>query len=85
MSVNILEIINDYLKANGYEGLVNTTNECGCGVDDLAPCGDITSDCEGAHAIKQPVGAEFDVVYYEGKRADCHDCKKGGHDEEQEA
>ena len=41
------EIAAKWLKENGYDGLCN--DECGCSVDDLAPCGDSTDDCMAAY------------------------------------
>ena len=42
-------IIIEFLTANGYDGLAD--DECGCGIDDLAPCGGtcIPLDCEPAY------------------------------------
>lgn len=36
--MNVREIIKKYLDDNGYDGLCR--EECGCGKDDLFPCGD---------------------------------------------
>lgn len=36
--MNVKEIIDDYLKANGYTGLVNIEIPCGCVAGDLAVC-----------------------------------------------
>ncbi len=49
MTLTVLEIIKDYLKKNGYDGLCG--EECGCGIDDLAPCGqaDNLFDCIPAY------------------------------------
>ena len=41
-------IIIGWLKENGYEGLVNKTLDCGCGLPDFAPCGAIYGQCEPA-------------------------------------
>lgn len=48
---NLRKIIADYLRKNKYDGLCNLKLECGCGVDDLAPCGSPSLDCESARAI----------------------------------
>lgn len=42
------QILKAHLKDKGFDGLVCSCIECGCGVDDLAPCGGISSECEPA-------------------------------------
>jgi len=57
--MNIEEILKAWLKENGYDGLCNPVDECGCGLDDFMPCGDPNiSDCEAAHAEKKD-GVDF--------------------------
>ena len=41
MSKTVHEIVKEYLTQNGYDGLVCWC--CGCGIDDLFPCG--SEDC----------------------------------------
>jgi hypothetical protein len=66
------EIIVDYLKTNGFDGLCNV--ECGCPIDDLHPCGEINSDCvpaykherakcEGCHGCGEDYRNDGDYVY----------------------
>ncbi len=45
------EIIATCLKDHGYEGLC--CDECGCGIDDLIPCGEYENlkDCEPAYQV----------------------------------
>jgi hypothetical protein len=52
------DIIRDYLKEHGFDGLCCThCDPCGCGLDDLAPCGnDGILDCEPAY--KRPCKGE---------------------------
>ena len=48
-------IIKIYLEEKGYDGLCHRETECGCGLDDFAPCGDGPyPDCETANA--RPLG-----------------------------
>ena len=47
MSTTVKEILIEWLKANGYTGI--HSDECGCSIDDMAPCccsGDNCLDCE---------------------------------------
>jgi hypothetical protein len=44
------EIIAQYLKKNGFDGLA--TDDCGCRIDDLFPCSSDFSDCQPAHRIE---------------------------------
>ena len=48
--MSVKEIIEKYLKENGYDGLFNNEYDlCGCGLDDLCPCnGDILT-CQPAY------------------------------------
>lgn len=52
--MNVKEIVIDWLKTHGYTGLANTSIECGCGLDDLMPCGDdcIDAECEAGYRWK---------------------------------
>lgn len=46
---SVHKIVVDYLKANGYDGLYCYDAECGCVLDDLAPCCDYICACEPAY------------------------------------
>lgn len=43
-----IEMVIAKLKEIGADGLCN--NDCGCGLDDIAPCGNLSLDCEAAKA-----------------------------------
>ena len=43
------EIVAEYLIVNDYDGLCMPDMECGCGVDDLRPCGECLCLCEPAY------------------------------------
>ncbi len=49
--MTVTEIVKKYLEKNGYSGLVNIDEECGCENKDLFPCcGDSDfSDCEAGY------------------------------------
>lgn len=36
--MNVSEIVKLYLYSEGYDGLMNQDGECGCPLDDFAPC-----------------------------------------------
>jgi hypothetical protein len=46
------EIVVEYIKKNGFDGLFCSDVSCGCGLDDLAPCSCDMSGCEPAYAFK---------------------------------
>lgn len=45
--MTIREIVTDYLKANGFEGLCR--EGCGCGLEDFMPCDEPDEKCEPAY------------------------------------
>ena len=42
----VIEILCAGLQAGGFDGLCNRDAECGCFLDDLAPCGEDPTPCE---------------------------------------
>ncbi len=52
--MNVKEIVSEYLKANGYDGLY--TDDCGCWLTDLFPCGENFEDCKPGYEV--PCGWE---------------------------
>lgn len=44
---DVKEIVEEWLEGEGYEGLYNEA-ECGCRLCDLAPCGEMSQNCEAA-------------------------------------
>ena len=43
--MNVIQIVEKYLRDIGADGLVEESGECGCLLGDIAPCGDIESGC----------------------------------------
>lgn len=41
----INEIVKEYLKQNGYDGLLHKDEWCACLIDDLMPCGEPNPGC----------------------------------------
>lgn len=46
--MTVREIVKEYLREHGFNGLCSEDGECGCGIDDLFPCGDV-SGCTAVH------------------------------------
>ena len=51
--MNVVEIVEDYLKKNGFDGLYNDGN-CACEIGELAPCDNMDSNCEPGYKIPYP-------------------------------
>jgi hypothetical protein len=47
----VKQILTQYLKANGYDGLCNVDgwDSCGCTLADYAPCGSLSLMCRAAY------------------------------------
>lgn len=43
--MDVLSIVEKYLRDNKLDGLCNGDAECACELGDLAPCGEIYSEC----------------------------------------
>jgi len=64
---NVKEIVTDYLKANGYDGLYNADVECGCDLNDLMPCGGYTGCCKPGYKVDCEGCGEYDwCISYDG-------------------
>ena len=49
-SITVKSIVEDYLKANGYDGLWSEWSECGCFVGELMCCGVFCDgSCDDCH------------------------------------
>ena len=73
---DVREIVSEYLVSNGYDGLVHADgiwDSCGCGLDDLAPCGDICHYCQPAYRVT------WDTCPW--RREEDHDCDASSRDD----
>lgn len=64
----VRDIVIDYLKENGYDGLYNPDVECGCFINDLVPCCERFDEC--MPGMKQKMmfeGEEIDGIGPEQK------------------
>lgn len=64
--MTVKEIIENFLVANGYDGLYNEDVDCACKLDDLMPCGYSSPECKAGYLIQ----VEEDGSFFIGK------CKK---------
>lgn len=48
---DVVEIVAEWLKDKGFSGLINPDSECGCPLDDIAPCGEMQGDCEAGYKV----------------------------------
>lgn len=61
--MTVLEIVKQYLQEHGYDGLCSDV--CGCAIDDLAPCGEMTESCCAAYKGPCTCGEGCDFDMYE--------------------
>ena len=70
---NCAEIVREYLKKNGFDGLYCPEYPCGCGLDDFQPCGEDFAECVGAYKTECP-GCKAGAFTPSGKVDACEDC-----------
>lgn len=56
----VADIVSAYLQAFDFDGLYN--DECGCLLDDLAPCGEICDTCSPGKQVKAPPSTGWDYL-----------------------
>lgn len=56
----MIDMLESQLRENGYDGLCNTENECGCRIGDLMPCGEYCGECQPGYL--HPRSGEYDFV-----------------------
>ena len=45
-NANVHDLVRRYLEGSGFDGLFNEAGQCACDTEDLAPCGEMSGDCE---------------------------------------
>lgn len=55
--ITVIEMVVEYLKANGYDGLAG--KDCGCEIDYLIPCGCFDTDCVAGHKVTKKEDCEL--------------------------
>ena len=59
--MNVAQIVAEYLKKNGFDGLVAHDIDCGCGLSDLHPCGEDFRNCQPAYE-KDSDDPDYDLI-----------------------
>jgi hypothetical protein len=60
--MDVKTIVREYLIKHGHDGLCN--EDCGCGLDDFAPCGEGPyPDCHAARRLVMPESLDGDSVF----------------------
>ena len=62
------EIVEKYLKDNGFDGLAE--EDCGCSIGDLMPCDNPSPDCRAGHKTLCKDCPKLDCEY-RGEKTDC--------------
>jgi hypothetical protein len=65
--MNVKEIVEQYLKNNGYDGLCLPEQECGCHIGNLFACGSDFSPCQPGHRAVNDAG---EIVIIPGKNGE---------------
>lgn len=47
--MTVIEMVAEYLKQNGYDGLYSDDGECACEIGDIAPCNTIGEQCHAGY------------------------------------
>ena len=47
----VVQMVERFLRKNGYDGLFQPEGPCGCELGDIAPCGQIGGDCEAGYKV----------------------------------
>ncbi len=51
MAKTVRDIVTEYLRANGYDGLCNAHYECECSIGILFACGEYDKRCTAGHKV----------------------------------
>jgi len=66
--LTVCDILKQWLKDHGHDGLIGPEGECGCGLDDLIPCEDAFDGCCPAYRGPDP-DREGDFLMYPTRHA----------------
>ena len=54
--MNVIDIVAEYLRANGYDGLCLPEHGCACLIEDLAPCRAMSESCQPGRRVDVAAG-----------------------------
>ena len=63
MTIDVRQILAEVLRDLGYDGLCNSDMECGCTLDDLAPCDESPWGCVPGY-LDREAAREHDCDYW---------------------
>lgn len=67
--MTVVDILKQWLKANGYDGLVDDSGECGCDLRNLIPCENSIDRCLPAYRGPGLPDSGYDCCMYSSKEA----------------
>jgi len=62
---NVKEIVKKYLDDNGFTGLYDEHGECGCEINDLAPCSEMRESCCAGYKVDCTEECEHELGWTE--------------------
>ena len=70
MKPTVKNIVIEYLKHHGFDGLLSPRGDCGCVLDNLAPCGGIKKGCQAAYKVPSLESEEAFFLCVAGEEKD---------------
>jgi hypothetical protein len=67
--MEVIEIVEIFLIEKGYDGLYS--DDCGCMVGDLAPCGEMKSDCCAGYKHVHSVTGDYVIASLKNPMSDA--------------
>lgn len=58
----VKDIVKEYLKENGYDGLYNEAGDCACKLDNLFVCDQVGTECSAGYLQPSDDDSEYEFV-----------------------
>ena len=71
--MNVREIVKQWLRQQGYDGLYHPSLECGCQVGDLMPCDEACETCRPGYRRAADPATGFDFLISPKAESEAHD------------